>query len=105
MDARTEDFKLTSGTWVSVGKLRVEGIAALAPLVQDIVVTGHDRDEVGFLIFPNIAACRAMCGAGAEAPIADALKAPQIRDAIANGLASLKARGGGSSTLRPALCF
>ena len=54
-----EDFKLNSGTWVSVGTLRVAGIAALAPLAQDIVVTGHGGDDVRFLVFPNIAACRA----------------------------------------------
>ena len=57
-----EDFKLTSGTWVSVGTLRVAGIAALAPLAQDIVVSGHDGDHVRFLVFPNIAACRALAG-------------------------------------------
>ena len=57
-----EDFKLNSGTWVSVGTLRVAGIAALAPLAQDIVVTGHGGDEVRFLVFPNIAACRAHAG-------------------------------------------
>ena len=54
-----EDFKLNSGTWVSVGMLRVAGIAALAPLAQDIVLSGHGRDEVRFLIFPNVPACRA----------------------------------------------
>jgi feruloyl-CoA synthase len=94
----TEDFKLTSGTWVSVGKLRVEGIAALAPLVQDIVVTGHDRDEVGFLIFPNVAACRAKASLGADTPIAEVLHTSPVREAITQGLSLLKARGGGSST-------
>ena len=54
-----EDFKLNSGTWVSVGTLRVAGIAALAPLAQDIVLSGDGRDEVRFLVFPNIPACRA----------------------------------------------
>ena len=48
-----EDFKLNSGTWVNVGHLRVAGIAALAPLAQDIVVTGHGGDEVRFLVFPE----------------------------------------------------
>jgi feruloyl-CoA synthase len=38
-----EDFKLTSGTWVSVGTLRVKMVSALAPLAQDVVITGHDR--------------------------------------------------------------
>jgi len=46
-----EDFKLTSGTWVSVGTLRVKVVSALAPYVQDAVVTGHDRSEVGVLLF------------------------------------------------------
>ena len=57
-----EDFKLNSGTWVSVGTLRVAAIAALAPLAQDIVVSGHGGDDVHFLVFPNIAACRAHAG-------------------------------------------
>ncbi|KQO32293.1 feruloyl-CoA synthase [Acidovorax sp. Leaf84] len=50
-----EDFKLSSGSWVSVGTLRVELISQLAPLVQDIVLTGHNHDEVGMLVFPSAA--------------------------------------------------
>lgn len=46
-----ENFKLTSGTWVHVGELRVAVIAALAPLVSDAVISGHDRDQVGVLLF------------------------------------------------------
>jgi len=53
----TEDFKLTTGTWVSVGPLRARLNAAAAPYVQDTVIAGHDRDEVCALIFPS-AACR-----------------------------------------------
>ena len=48
-----EDFKLTTGTWVCVGSLRVKAVSLLTPYAQDIVVTGHDRDEVGLLIFPT----------------------------------------------------
>lgn len=48
-----EDFKLGSGTWVSVGMLRVRLVSALAPYVQDVVLTGHERDEIGVLAFPN----------------------------------------------------
>jgi feruloyl-CoA synthase len=92
-----EDFKLTSGTWVSVGTLRISGIAALAPLVQDIVVAGHDANEVRFLVFPNIPACRALAQLP-DADVASVLKAPSVRDAIAQGLARLKAKGGGSSS-------
>ncbi|PNG58784.1 MULTISPECIES: feruloyl-CoA synthase [unclassified Variovorax] len=53
-----EDFKLTSGTWVSVGTLRVELVSRLAPLVQDVVITGHDRDAVGMLVFPSAQAAQ-----------------------------------------------
>ncbi len=51
-DGRTaENFKLTSGTWVLVGELKGAIITACAPVVQDVVVTGHDRDDIGALIF------------------------------------------------------
>jgi feruloyl-CoA synthase len=48
-----EDFKLSSGTWVSVGPLRARFIAHCAPYVQDVVIAGHDRDYIGALIFPT----------------------------------------------------
>jgi feruloyl-CoA synthase len=63
----TEDFKLTTGTWVSVGPLRAKINSACSPLVQDVVITGHDRDRLGALVFPNAAACRGLS--------ADALRA------------------------------
>jgi feruloyl-CoA synthase len=56
-----EDFKLATGTWVSVGPLRAQVIAAGAPLVQDVVIAGHDRDDVAALIFPALDACRGLC--------------------------------------------
>jgi feruloyl-CoA synthase len=56
-----EDFKLATGTWVSVGPLRAQMIAAGAPLVQDVVIAGHDRDDVAALIFPALDACRRLC--------------------------------------------
>ncbi|MBD1546050.1 feruloyl-CoA synthase [Roseibium aggregatum] len=93
----SEDFKLASGTWVSVGELRVAGIDALVPLVQDVVVSGHGRDEIGFLLIPNEAACRACAGLSADAPLAEVLASDAVRDKIAEGLHGLKAQGGGSS--------
>ena len=56
----TEDFKLTTGTWVSVGPLRATINSACSPLVQDVVITGHDRDRLGALVFPNLIACRGL---------------------------------------------
>ncbi|CAN7694865.1 feruloyl-CoA synthase [Bradyrhizobium sp. LjRoot220] len=92
-----EDFKLNSGTWVNVGALRVAGIAALAPLAQDIVVTGHGGDEVRFLVFPNIAACRACAGLPDNAGADEVIGHEKVRAAIGQGLARLKAQGGNSS--------
>ncbi|HEX2569387.1 MAG TPA: feruloyl-CoA synthase [Polyangia bacterium] len=48
----SENFKLSSGTWVLVGALRIALVGALAPLVQDAVIAGHDRDFVTALLFP-----------------------------------------------------
>jgi feruloyl-CoA synthase len=56
-----EDYKLTTGTWVHVGKTRLDVLTAAAPLLQDALVTGHDRDYVAILAWPNIAACREIC--------------------------------------------
>ena len=56
-----EDFKLSTGTWVSVGPLRARVIAHFAPYARDAVIAGHDRDEVGLLIVPDVDACRALC--------------------------------------------
>src|SRR5204863_7948373 len=54
-----EDFKLSSGTWVSVGPLRAKLLAAAEGYAQDVVVAGPDRASVTALIFPNGQACRA----------------------------------------------
>src|SRR5262249_34349598 len=56
-----EDFKLSTGTWVSVGPLRSRILNHFSPLLRDCVLTGHDRDFVGMLVFPDMDACRALC--------------------------------------------
>lgn len=63
----SEDFKLATGTWVNVGGLRSAVIAACAPLVRDVVLTGLDRNHIGALIFPNVDACAAHGDPGAVA--------------------------------------
>jgi feruloyl-CoA synthase len=65
----SEDFKLSTGTWVSVGPLRAKILSHFAPFVRDVVITGHDRDDVGMLIFADAEACRSLCtGLDASAP-------------------------------------
>ena len=93
-----EDFKLTSGTWVNVGTLRIRALEALAPIAQDIVVCGHDRDDIRLLVFPNAAACRQLAGVDAQAPLAHALAAAAVREAVAKGLGRLQQSATGTST-------
>jgi len=76
-----EDFKLTSGTWVNVGAVRVKLIAAADPLVQDAVITGHDRDEIGALVFLSAAA----------------KDRSDVRERLSAALAKLAAEGGSST--------
>ena len=78
-----EDFKISSGTWISVGTLRVNAVSALAPFAADAVVTGHDRDEVGLLVFPS--------------PQARATPPDELRPMIAAALRAMQAQGVGSS--------
>jgi feruloyl-CoA synthase len=93
-----EDFKLATGTWVSVGALRVKAVEQLAPLAQDIVVAGHDRDYASFLVFPNLAACRQAAGLDDAAPVRQVLAHAAVKSRIRAGLEALRAMGSGSST-------
>jgi feruloyl-CoA synthase len=92
-----ENFKLTSGTWVGVGALRVALIAAGAPVIEDAVITGHDRDEIGLLIFPSLAGCRGLCPHLADAALAALIAEDGVRRALAAALARHNAGAGGSS--------
>ena len=94
-----EEFKLSSGTWVHTGALRVKAIAALAPVAQDIVITGHDRNDIGLMIFPNLPACRKLAAdLPADAAPATVLAHPAVRACVEQGMRALKADGGGTST-------
>ena len=68
-----EDFKLSTGTWVNVGMLRVKLIAAADPLIQDAVISGHDRGQVGALVFLS-AGTKDMSHAAVTARLSGALK-------------------------------
>ncbi len=83
----TEDFKLMSGTWVHVGAVRVKLIAACDPLVQDAVITGHDREDMGALVFVNPAAMKAL-----------GLDAQGVRTRLKDALHRLAEKSTGSST-------
>jgi len=57
-----ENFKLLTGTWVDVGSLRLAVVNSCAPLFQDGLVTGHDKNYLGFLAWPNMEACKKFIG-------------------------------------------
>ena len=92
-----EDFKLGTGTFVSVGPLRGKVIAAGAPYVQDAVVTGINRDEIGLLIFPRLDTCRTLSSLGAEAGLAEVLHAQAVRAQFQQLADALWASGTGSA--------
>jgi feruloyl-CoA synthase len=79
-----EDFKLTTGTWVHAGAVRIKLIAAGNPIIQDAVITGHDRDEVGALVFLNPVATKD-------------LPSEAVRARVGQALNSLLAEGGSST--------
>ena len=72
-----EDFKLATGTFVSVGPLRAKIIAAGAPYIQDAVLTGLNLNEVGAMIFPT-AAVRTLSGLDAGASLAEVLESAPV---------------------------
>ena len=92
-----EDFKLSSGTWVSVGPLRARILAQGAGLVQDVVIAGPDRPYATALIFPNLAMCRDIAACGDATPAA-ALAHPAVREHFATVIDALAAQNTGTST-------
>jgi feruloyl-CoA synthase len=93
-----EDFKLTSGTWVHVGALRLSVIDAAAPILQDAVITGHDRDDVGLLGFASLPGCLRLCpDAAPDTPLKELIKTPLVREKMLAAMKALAAQGKGSS--------
>jgi feruloyl-CoA synthase len=93
-----EDFKLLTGSWVNAGTIRVAAIAAGAPVIQDAVVAGHDRDEVGLLVFPNPAGAAKVAGLDPVTPLPELVVNEKVRETLRDGLAAYNAKNPGSST-------
>jgi feruloyl-CoA synthase len=93
-----EDFKLSTGTWVSVGPLRARFLRHFAPYVQDVVIAGHDRDHVAALIFPDVDACRCITpAAAAGVAAAELLASAAVRGVFADLLREFARTATGSS--------
>jgi feruloyl-CoA synthase len=95
----SEDFKLASGTWVSVGPLRARILSHFAPLVRDVVIAGHDRDDVGLLIFADLrACCELFDGEPSNLPAAEVLEHDLVRARFRELIKSFAEQSTGSST-------
>jgi feruloyl-CoA synthase len=94
-----EDFKLTTGTFVHVGSLRTDAIAAATPVVQDALVAGQDRPFVGLLAWPNLHACRQIAG-DPEASYEDVVRHPEVLACLKRGLQAHNKSTEGASSLR-----
>lgn len=95
----TEEFKLTTGTFVHVGELRTDCIAACSPALQDALVAGQDRPWVGLLAWPQFAACRQLIGQP-EATPEQVVAHPTVREAVRRGLNAHNATTQGASSRR-----
>jgi len=93
-----EDFKLASGTWVSVGPLRARFVAACAPLVRDVVIAGINRDEISALVVLDLDGCRLINPTLPSDDLAIVAADPLIVAAFRERFRALVAGATGSST-------
>jgi feruloyl-CoA synthase len=99
-----EDFKLATGTFVSVGPLRGKIIAAGAPYIQDVVLTGINLKEVGAMVFPT-PAVRALSGMSADKPLADVLSSEPVLAHFQKVLNELAKTATGSANRIARMCL
>jgi feruloyl-CoA synthase len=92
-----EDFKLSTGTFVSVGPLRARVISMGAPYVLDAVVTGLNRPVIGLMVFPRLEHCRALSGLAADATAAEVLASAPVRAYFQQLLEEINRDASGSS--------
>ncbi len=96
-----EDFKLMTGTFVQVGALRTDAIAAATPVIQDALVAGQDRPYVGLLAWPNLGACRQLVG-NPDATHEEVVRHPAVLARLKSGLQAHNACAEGASSMRVA---
>jgi feruloyl-CoA synthase len=94
-----EDFKLSTGTWVNVGVLKAKVLTAGSPIVQDVVLTGLDREYIGAILFLNPEACRKLATLEVDTPNEVAFLHESVQQFIDEMLQKLKTQATGSATL------
>ena len=93
----SEDFKLSTGTWVDMAGIRSAVINACAPLIRDVVFTGLDRNFIGAMIFPDVEAATRFAGLPTGTDAEAVLHHPQVREKFRTSLEALAKRATGSS--------
>jgi len=93
-----EDFKLSSGVFVSVGPLRNRAVLEGSPYVQDLVVTAPDRECLGALVFPRMFECRRLSGLAASASDTQVLASAPVREWFADWLRRLNREATGNAS-------
>ncbi len=93
-----EDFKLDTGTFVSVGPLRAKVVAEGAPCVQDVVVAGLNRSEIAVLLVPRLDECARRAGLAADVDAAILLRQPAVRSFFQELIDRLWRAGTGSAS-------
>lgn len=94
----SEDFKLDTGTWVSVGTLRAHIIHFFAPYIQDVVIAGHDRAYVSAMVFADVGHCRKLIHDGEGLSDIDVLRSPRVRETFQRLMDEMAQTSTGSST-------
>jgi feruloyl-CoA synthase len=95
-----ENFKLTTGTWVSVGPLRAKFIDHFGAIVQDVVIAGADREFIAALVIPDLAGCRAICpDKDPGSPACEILRDARVQERLRSLLATFAGASTGSSNL------
>jgi feruloyl-CoA synthase len=92
-----EDFKLSSGTFVNVGPLRLRIIHWLAPYIADVVIAGHDRNYIAVMLVPNVEACRGLAELPRGAAASEILRHRAVVRKIGSLLESFAAEATGNS--------
>jgi feruloyl-CoA synthase len=99
----SEDFKLSTGTWVRVGAMKARAIAALSPIASDVVVAGAGRDSPGLLVFPDPDGCRLVADVSRDAPMSVVVEDPAIRLHMHGAMREMSAAAG--SSMYPTRCL
>lgn len=94
----SEDFKLSTGTWVNFAAVRKSVISACAPLIRDVVLTGADRNHLGALIFPDMEACARHAGLPPGRDAEEIIAQPSVAQKFSESLSALARSATGSSS-------